>query len=64
MEESDEENILHTTNLKATRELVAEQDKEYRESLLADQHKEERKEKIAVRNSWGRAARTDATNKT
>ena len=51
MEESDEENILHTTNLKATRELVAEQDKEYRESLLADQHKEERKKKIAVRNS-------------
>ena len=35
------------TNLKANRDLIAEQDKEYQESLLADQHKEEeRKETL------------------
>jgi len=33
------------TSLKANRNLTAKQDKEYRDSLLADQNKEEEKEK-------------------
>ena len=39
------------TNLKANRDLIAEQDKEYQESLLADQKKEEEVDQPCIKKT-------------